>query len=82
MLVKARERCRGLDTLRFQQLQGPSLPFADDSFDSVMSILSFPYLDWDPIMKEILRVLRPGGEILVLDMVAAPVMERAPAIHR
>lgn len=73
MLAKARERCRKIENLKFQQLHGPTLPFPDNSFDTVMSILSFRYLDWDPIMREILRVLRPGGEILVLDMVAAPV---------
>lgn len=73
MLTKATLRCRGFESLRFQRLHGPTLPFPDNSFDTVMSVLSFRYLDWDPIMKEILRVLRPGGEILVLDMVAAPV---------
>jgi hypothetical protein len=39
----------------------------------VTSLLSFRYLDWDPIMNEIRRVLAPGGRIMVVDMVTAPV---------
>ena len=73
MLEQARKRNRQHSHLSFQQIQGPSLPFPDNSFDRVISVLSFRYLDWDPIVKEILRVLKPGGEFLVVDMVAAPV---------
>jgi ubiquinone/menaquinone biosynthesis C-methylase UbiE len=36
-------------------------------------VLSFRYLDCDPVLKEILRVLKPGGRFMVIDMVAAPV---------
>ncbi|HCH65311.1 MAG TPA: hypothetical protein DFR83_21070 [Deltaproteobacteria bacterium] len=56
----------------FVQLDGPRLPFDDDSFDRVLSLLSWRYLDWDPILMEIARVLRPGGHLLIVDMVAAP----------
>lgn len=59
--------------LQFQTIDGPQLPFPDNHFDVVMSTLAFRYLDWDPCMAEILRVLKPGGRILILDMVAAPV---------
>lgn len=59
--------------LEFHHVPGPQLPFPDNSFDVVMSTLAFRYLDWDPCMSEILRVLKPGGKILIVDMVAAPV---------
>ncbi len=59
--------------LRFAAIDGPQLPFPDASFDVVTSLLSFRYLDWDPIMAEIRRVLAPGGRLLVVDMVTAPV---------
>lgn len=59
--------------LSFHHIDGPALPLDVDSVDVVVSMLSFRYLDWDPIMHEIKRVLRPGGRFLVLDMVAAPV---------
>lgn len=73
MLDQARIRNRANAHLSFQQIKGPELPFPDASFDRVVSVLAFRYLDWDPILKEIQRVLKPGGEFLVIDMVAAPV---------
>jgi SAM-dependent methyltransferase len=54
------------------QVDGPTLPFPDASFDVVVSLLSFRYLDWDPVMNEIRRVLRPGGRLLIVDMVTVP----------
>jgi ubiquinone/menaquinone biosynthesis C-methylase UbiE len=73
MIEQARKGCAGYPGLSFAKVDGPQLPYPDNSFDCVTSVLSFRYLDWDPILKEILRVLKPGGEILVVDMVAAPV---------
>lgn len=72
MIDHARRRVGNDTGLRFTQIDGPMLPFPDASFDVVTSVLSFRYLDWDPIIREVLRVLRPGGRLLVVDMVAAP----------
>lgn len=58
--------------LHFKKINGPLLPFSDNQFDVITSVLSFRYLDWDPIIHEMLRVLKPGGRILIMDMVAAP----------
>jgi len=57
---------------RFVQLDGPQLPFPDDHFDAVVSLLSWRYLDWDPVLAEVARVVRPGGRLLLVDMVAKP----------
>ncbi len=62
-----------INNLEFERIYGPQLPFPDNSIDVVTSVLSFRYLDWDPMIQEILRVLKPGGQILILDMVAAPI---------
>lgn len=56
----------------FRQLQGPKLPLEDQSADVVISLLSFRYLDWDPLMDEIRRVLKPGGKVLIIDMITVP----------
>ena len=72
MIERARERFGKHSNLRFEQITGPDLPFEERSFDLVLSFMSFRYLDWDPIMKEIRRVLAPGGRILIVDMAAAP----------
>jgi SAM-dependent methyltransferase len=72
ILDRARERWQGKPNLAFQQISGPALPLADASVDVVTSLLSWRYLDWDPLMMEIRRVLVPGGRLLVVDMVALP----------
>jgi ubiquinone/menaquinone biosynthesis C-methylase UbiE len=76
MIEQAKKRAQEFRNLEFRVITGPHLPFADNSFDKVTSVLSFRYLDWDPILAEIVRVLKPGGEFLVIDMVAAPVRWR------
>jgi ubiquinone/menaquinone biosynthesis C-methylase UbiE len=62
--------------LAFHVIDGPILPLPDQSVDVVTSLLSFRYLDWDPIMNEIRRVLAPGGRLLIVDMVTVPVAPR------
>jgi SAM-dependent methyltransferase len=72
MIELARGRAANTPSLSFETVSGPALPFADASFDVVVSLLSFRYLDWDPMMNEIRRVLAPGGRILIVDMVTVP----------
>ena len=76
MVAHAQQRSTASGKLSFSKIDGPQLPFDDDSFDAVTSVLSFRYLDWDPIIAEILRVLKPGGRLFIIDMVAAPVKWR------
>lgn len=44
-----------------------ALPFADDSFDILMSAGSLSYGDPDTVNSEIWRVLRPGATLLIVD---------------
>ncbi|MCX4246036.1 class I SAM-dependent methyltransferase [Paraliomyxa miuraensis] len=73
MIEHARERCARLPRLRFERVEGPTIPADDGSFDVAISMLSFRYLDWDPLMVELRRVLRPQGRLYVIDMVDKPV---------
>ncbi len=73
ILERARKRNSEISSLKFEKIDGPQLPFADDSFDVVISLMSFRYLDWDPLLAEIKRVTKPGGKFLVVDMVTVPV---------
>ncbi len=72
MVDRARARFGRLPNLRFESISGPVLPAEDASVDVVISMLSWRYLDWDPMMAEVRRVLAPGGKLLVVDMVASP----------
>lgn len=76
ILEQARTRNSEISNLKFEIIKGPVLPFDDDSFDTVISLMSFRYLDWDPLLHEIKRVMRPGGKFLVIDMVTVPVATR------
>ncbi|WP_454791678.1 methyltransferase domain-containing protein [Mycolicibacterium lutetiense] len=76
MLAQARRRGRNRPRLRFAAVDGPKLDIPDDYVDVVICFLSFRYLDWDPVMAEIRRVLAPGGRLWVVDMVEHPIRVR------
>lgn len=76
MIERARARGSAHPKLSFETIDGPRLPFPDASFDVIVSLLSFRYLDWDPMMNEMRRVLAPNGKILIVDMVTVPVALR------
>ena len=57
-----------------------TLPFPDDSFDSVVSCLMLHHIiDWERAVAEVARVLRPGGTFLGYDLVRTPL---ASVLHR
>ncbi|MDQ6684416.1 MAG: class I SAM-dependent methyltransferase, partial [Pseudomonadota bacterium] len=72
MLERARLRARFEPNLTFGRLDGPQLPVDAASMDVVVCVLAWRYLDWDPMVAEIRRVLRPGGQLLLIDMAVAP----------
>lgn len=56
------------------------LPYEDQRFDAVASFLMLHHvINWPDALKEIHRVLRPGGVLVGYDLVNAPI---ARAIHR
>lgn len=44
---------------------GRRLPFGDDTFDGLVSVGVLTYLDAEPVLREALRVVRPGGPVVV-----------------
>ena len=72
MIEYARRRVARHPHLRVAQIKGPSLPAPDGSVDCVVSMLSWRYLDWGPMLEEISRVLTPEGTLWVVDMVEKP----------
>jgi len=67
MLQRARRKFsgKGIETLEADALE---LPFADGSFDLVVSSFGFRNLaNYEAGLREILRILAPGGEVGLLD---------------
>jgi len=63
MIVKARERCRSSE---FTVGTAERIPFRDNTFDAVSSLLAFSYLrEPEKVLAEAYRVIRPGGSIAV-----------------
>src|SRR6185436_16160794 len=62
--ARAEAQRRGMTNVQFRQCVADSLPFADNSFDVVVSrlgVMLFP----DPVgaIREMLRVLKPAGRL-------------------
>jgi demethylmenaquinone methyltransferase/2-methoxy-6-polyprenyl-1,4-benzoquinol methylase len=67
MLQRARDKSVGT-SLRWVEADALRLPFADGQFDLVTAAFGFRNLaDYDAGLREIARVLRPGGECGILD---------------
>jgi arsenite methyltransferase len=68
MLEMTRRRCAELAWTDFRLADAVKLPFADESFDALVSTQVYEYVgDMDGALAEARRVLRPGGRIVVLD---------------
>ncbi len=73
MIEQGQKRARedGIDNLRWQLGPAEALPFADDSFDLVMSRYAIHHFaDPSAVLREMSRVCKPGGIVVNVDMVA------------
>lgn len=73
LVSKAQERAHrlGLPNARFQTADVRGLPFEDDSFDAVYGVAIVALLpDKEQALKELIRVVKPGGTIGTLDLFA------------
>jgi ubiquinone/menaquinone biosynthesis C-methylase UbiE len=60
------------------------LPYHDGSFDAVLCTLTLHQLHhdaWRPVLREMHRVLRPGGRLLLVDITAGDGNARTPHSH-
>lgn len=70
MLDLAREKAkrRGVDGVRFEWADALSLPYAEGRFDTATVGFGLRnFADWDKGLREMTRVLRPGGKLVILE---------------
>ena len=80
MIERAQKQC---SCCRFTLGTGESLPFRDNSFDAVASLLVFSYVrDPGSMLKEAYRVLRPGGAISICTLGKKLLTSGIPVIYR
>ncbi len=73
MLEVAKKNLSAFSNVDFHEADGASLPFADGSLDAVFANM-YLHHTVDPLaaVREMLRVLRPGGRLVITDMDAHP----------
>jgi ubiquinone/menaquinone biosynthesis C-methylase UbiE len=71
MIENAKEHFKNNDNFHFIKSSSESVPLENDLFDIIISTNSFHhYLHPEKAMKEIHRLLKPGGKIYILDPTA------------
>jgi arsenite methyltransferase len=73
MLEIARRNLNAYDNLVFQEADGLSLPLPDHSVDAVFANMYLHHIP-DPLVAihEMVRLLKPGGRVVITDMEAHP----------
>ncbi|MGH7895591.1 MAG: class I SAM-dependent methyltransferase [Candidatus Binatia bacterium] len=83
MLARARELTAGLGNVTLDQGDVIPLPYPEASFSIVVSRFAFHHFQ-DPraVLREMYRVCRPGGRVVVCDLTASSDPRKADAFHR
>lgn len=69
MLSTARERLSGTDSVELRQGELEALPIPDGTLDAALLVLVLHYVpDVTRVLSEVRRVLKPGGKLLMVDM--------------
>jgi demethylmenaquinone methyltransferase/2-methoxy-6-polyprenyl-1,4-benzoquinol methylase len=73
MISRARDKGRGDRGVQFQQADTTRLPFRSDAFDACAVAFGLRNVaDTDAGLREMARVVKPGGRVVVLDFTTPP----------
>lgn len=80
MVEAAQQRLAGFSLAEVRQADATRLPFADGSFDAVLSFLMLHHvIEWERAVAGASRVLRPGGALVGYDLLASRMIS---LVHR
>jgi len=80
MIEQARRRCVACD---YTIGTGEKIPFCDNTFDAVSSLLVFSYVKHpETMLNEAFRVLKPGGKIAICTLGKKLLTRGIPAIYQ
>jgi len=80
MILRAQRRC---PTSEFIVGTGEKIPFSDNSFEAVASLLVFSYVkDPHAMLKESFRVLKPGGVLSICTLGKKLITRGIPAMYQ
>lgn len=73
MLAVAQRNLTAFNNVKYQTAEGHSLPLEDSSVDAVFANMYLHHLP-DPLaaLREMVRILRPGGRLVITDMESHP----------
>ncbi len=78
-----RQRCRHAAAITYVQTDAKRLPFADATFDTVLSNTILHHIpEPEAVLREARRVLRPGGVLLIRDLYRPPDTHTLEALVR
>lgn len=78
MLGLARERCARWPNVTLEQADANAWRPAPRSLDAVVSVATLHHLDADVVLPRWAAALRPGGVLLILDVLARPGIRNLP----
>jgi ubiquinone/menaquinone biosynthesis C-methylase UbiE len=71
LLARARERAAAYDNVTFVEADITKLPFEDASFDLAATLRTLHHVPRpELVIAELVRVTRPGGNVVVIDQIA------------
>lgn len=80
MVSRAQRRCENCD---FVVGTGEKLPFADNTFNAISSVLVFSYVkEPESMLSEVYRVLQPGGQVALCTLGKKLITRGIPSLYK